>query len=141
MVYLLKMVIFHGELLNNPMVTFTVSGDFPWFPEGLPLWIIWIPWALRTLTRLNQVSITTPSGEVKTQECLTGADIVVQAKTAEGGQLKKLNRFHPLLLCPKGGIIPNMGDIYAIFVLIYIDLCWFPVNVDARQYWKRGRKI
>ena len=26
-----------------------------------------------------QVSITTPSGEVKTQECLTGADIVVQA--------------------------------------------------------------
>ena len=28
------------------------------------------PWA--------QVSITTPSGEVKTQECLTGADIVVQ---------------------------------------------------------------
>ena len=25
-----------------------------------------------------QVSITTPSGEVKTQECLVGADIVVQ---------------------------------------------------------------
>ena len=28
----------------------------------------------------GQVSITTPSGEVKTQECLTGADIVVQAE-------------------------------------------------------------
>ena len=27
----------------------------------------------------RQVSITTPSGEVKTQECLAGADIVVQA--------------------------------------------------------------
>jgi hypothetical protein len=32
-----------------------------------------------------QVSITTPSGEVKTQECLTGADIVVQAALRHAG--------------------------------------------------------
>ena len=30
-----------------------------------------------------EVSITTPSGEVKTQECLAGADIVVQVGLAE----------------------------------------------------------
>ena len=29
-----------------------------------------------------QVSITTPSGEVKTQECLAGADIVAQVERA-----------------------------------------------------------
>jgi len=31
------------------------------------------------------VSITTPSGEVKTQECLTGADIVVQVCLVSAG--------------------------------------------------------
>ncbi len=32
-----------------------------------------------------EVSITTPSGEVKTQECLVGADIVVQVYGDWGG--------------------------------------------------------
>ena len=33
----------------------------------------------------TEVSITTPSGEVKTQECLAGADIVVQVDGDWGG--------------------------------------------------------
>ena len=47
---------------------------------------------LLSLRALLQVSITTPSGEVKTQECLTGADIVVQALTRcqPGGQTAKV---------------------------------------------------
>ena len=43
------------------------------------------PYCRRQVSRQNvrEVSITTPSGEVKTQECLVGADIVVQAMATQ----------------------------------------------------------